>query len=64
MRSKPTLVMFLILVCSGDVELNPGPTGSNTVLDVHDKNTKRSMIVNCGYARVAVYEWSRRDPGC
>ena len=63
MRSKPALVMLLLLVCSGDVELNPGPTGSSTVVNIHDKSTKRSMIVNCGYARVAVYEWSKRDRG-
>ena len=54
----------MLLILSGDVELNPGPAGSNsTSIDIHDRNTKKPLVVNCGYARVAINELSKHDVG-
>ena len=48
----------LILLC-GDVESNPGPTNGNDVdINVHSKFCKRSLVLNCGFARVAIYDLS------
>ena len=47
-----------ILLC-GDVESNPGPTNGNDVdINVHSKFCKRSLVLNCGFARVAIYDLS------
>ena len=60
--SLPPAVL-LLLICSGDVEVNPGPTGTDTVVNIHDRRESKSLVVNCGFARVAVYEWTKRDRG-
>ena len=53
----------LILLC-GDVETNPGPTnGSDVDIDVHSKFCKRSLVLNCGFARVAIYDLSNMSKG-
>ena len=48
-----------ILLC-GDVESNPGPINRNDVdiNNVHSKFCKHSLVINCGFARVAIYELS------
>ena len=49
----------------GDIETNPGPTnGINSDVDVHSKICKRSFVLNCGFARVAVIELSTVEFGC
>ena len=52
-----------ILLC-GDVESNPGPTNGNDVnINVHSKFCKRSLVLNCGFARVAIYDLSNTLSG-
>ena len=52
-----------ILLC-GDVESNPGPTNGNDVdINVHSKFCKRSLVLNCGFARVAIYDLSSISSG-
>ena len=46
-----------ILLC-GDVESNPGPTnGIDVDIDVHSKFSKRSLVLNCSFAGVAIYDY-------
>ena len=53
----------LILLC-GDVETNPGPTNGNDVdINVHSKFCKRSLVINCGFAQVAIYDLSSTSRG-
>ena len=52
-----------ILLC-GDVELNPGPTnGIDVDIDVHSKFFKRSLVLNYGFARVAIHDLSNISKG-
>ena len=55
----------LLLFQCGDIETNPGPTnGIDSDVDVHSKICKRSFVLNCGFARVAVIELSTVEFGC
>ena len=52
-----------ILLC-GDVESNPGPTNGNDVdINVHSKFCKCSLVLNCGFTRVAIYDLSSISSG-
>ena len=52
-----------ILLC-GDVELNPGPTnGIDVDIDVHSKFSNRSLVLKCGFARVAICDLSNISKG-
>ena len=57
----------LLLLKSGDIEINPGPTHSrdmhDTDLDLSNRNHKKSLVLNCGFARTAVYELSHISAG-
>ena len=45
-------------------ESNPGPTNGNDVdVDVHSKFCKRSLVLNCGFAQVAIYDLSSISRG-
>ena len=47
-----------ILLC-GDVESNPEPTNENDVdIDVHSKFCKHTLVLNCGFAQVAISDLS------
>ena len=53
----------LILLC-GDVESNPGPTNGNDAdINIHSNFCKRSLVINCGFARVSIYDISSISRG-
>ena len=53
----------LILLC-GDVKSNPGPTNGNDAdINIHSEFSKRSLVINCGFARVTIYDLSSISRG-
>ena len=54
-RSNALMYLWSRILLCGDVESNPGPTNGNDVnINVHGKFCKRSLVLNCGFARVAI----------
>ena len=62
--SNALMYLWLRILLCGDVESNPGPTYGNDVdINVHSKFCKRSLVLNCGFTRVAIYDLSNVSCG-
>ena len=58
--SEGLFYLVSLLIQCGDVETNPGPpNGTDSDVDVCSKGCKRSFVINCGFARVAILELSQ-----
>ena len=62
--SNTLLYLWSLILLCGDVESNPGPTNGNDAdINKHSKFCKRSLVINCGFARVAIYDLSSISRG-
>ena len=58
------MYLWLRILLCGDIESNPGPTYGNDVdINVHSKFCKHSLVLNCGFARVTIYDLSNVSCG-
>ena len=61
--SNTLLYLWSLILLCGDVESRSGASGNDVDINIHSKFCNRSLVINCGFALIAIYDISSISRG-